>query len=210
MHNFSPMFFLSNKLILEWTNSICFQQMYFEIGTYNSFVGTKWTILANSTILKTNKPSLKLFNISLRCFNVVHMHIRNCKHVTIWEKKGFYNILMLQACAAWLESNFSHIDSLRSLPAQTYRQHLFLDIFLLFIDNNIISKCRRSDIIVQQTRQRNTCGMPWKSWGMIWDNFFGRICIIWTSSDLWMKQMHPKPVRCTLRTRRAHREHWEN
>ena len=54
-----------------------------------------------------------------------------------------------------IKFNFSQIDCIRSFPALalTQQQHLFLDSYLLFIDNNIISSCHDSDIYHRATDQ---------------------------------------------------------
>ena len=59
------------------------------------------------------------------------------------KKKDFVIFSYCKRALRVLKSNFSQINYLRSLPALAHRQqHLFLDNFLLFIDNNIIARCK--------------------------------------------------------------------
>ena len=46
---------------------------------------------------KTNKQSVKLLNISLKLFQVIHMQIRNFKHMYSVKKK-IHDIFMFQKC----------------------------------------------------------------------------------------------------------------
>ena len=85
----------------------------------------------------------------------------------------------MQAYVACLESNNSQIDCPRSLPALTLthrQQHYFvIDNILLFMNNNVISGCRRIDII-------RTEKVWWNAMKMF--RILSLLTIIWASDDL--------------------------
>ena len=74
-----------------------------------------------------NKQSLKLLNICLKLFQVIHITYKTLNICPYVNKKVLYNNFILQTYAACLENSFSQIDSLRFAASFVPRN------FLLFI-----------------------------------------------------------------------------
>ena len=72
----------------------------------------------------------------------------------------------------------------KSFPLVDHNIILFLDNFLLFMDNDIIPRNRRSDMIVQLTKTEKV----WRN-GMQMGRSLLPLVIIWASDDLRLIQL---------------------